>query len=45
MIQDDEIIIFKPEDQPELAEVHIPEPEQQPETPEPTDWRPFGVEW
>lgn len=45
MIPDNDTIIFRPTDQPELQEIDTPEPEPRRFTPPPSDWRPFGAEW
>lgn len=45
MIPDNDTIIFRPTDQPELQEIDTPEPAPRRFTPPPSDWRPFGAEW
>ena len=46
MIEPDDTIRFQKEDVPDLQEVKKPkERKRKHEEPEPTDWRPFGVEW
>ena len=47
MIEPDDTIRFKRADVPELPELqqHRQPKRQRQEIPEPTDFRPFGVEW
>lgn len=46
MIPDNDTIVFKPADVPDLREL-APRPRKKPRrhTPPPVGWRPFGVEW
>lgn len=46
MIEPDDTIRFEKEDMPDLPEVKKPRKKRKKhEEPEPTDWRPFGIEW
>lgn len=46
MIEPDNTIRFEKEDMPDLPEVKKPRKKRKKhEEPEPTDWRPFGIEW
>ena len=46
MIEPDDTIRFEKEDMPDLPEVKNPRKKHKKhEEPEPTDWRPFGIEW
>lgn len=47
MIVPNDIVLFRPDDQPDLPELRKQKKRQRKkrDIPEPKDWRPFGYEW